>query len=128
VLHFVRERDHVSFVELEKRFGAKARGHWTMTMASDDKVVLWGGMSDELSTAIRNLSDLHLVELRPASSPLTYVLDGRIPDLPVFEGVPEGGLQEPHWLPTLLCRPKESRDVSRDVTRRQPTPREETKE
>jgi hypothetical protein len=95
----IRRDRYVSFVELARLLeerGVNAAGEVSMQNAARPNLVLWAGMSEEFYACVDELLSSKLVELVPAS-PLSYLVDGGMLDLPLARRVPKAGYKEPHW-------------------------------
>lgn len=98
---YIRQYDHVTFVELLSRLEpfADVRGDFGLELR--DNVVLWAGMSESFTDAIEQLR----AEKRVWPTPtvwLTYMIDGGSLSLPIAKRIPKGGYKKPHWLPVCL--------------------------
>ena len=84
----------VSFVELEREVpGFKGDSQIRLPKLN---WVLWSGLSEEASTALKELLDDNLIEQRPCQ-PITYIVDGGWLDLPIVKS--NRSYKHPHWLP-----------------------------
>lgn len=103
VLAHVQATDHVSFAELCNHFGpAFTDGDRELLLAEEHpNVVLWAGLTEEASAAIRHLLATEAVHIQPAS-PLVYLYDGHGLRLPIAKRA--ASYKRPHWLPVTLRR------------------------
>lgn len=105
VVEFVRERDYVSFVELEREFETliTTKGDYTVECCKNG--VLWAGLSDEFSDMINRLLKRKRIFTHPASQ-LTYLIDGGCLKLPIPKNLPKDGIhvgyEQPVWIPACL--------------------------
>lgn len=100
LVDFVSSRDHASFVEVQEFLGhfIDPRGDvaWVDT---ERNILFWGGMSQEMVDVLEVVKD----RIKPvASSPLVYLIDGRIPNLEVAKRPPKGGYKDQRWLPVVF--------------------------
>lgn len=102
VVEYVRYYDWVTFVELE-RFEPylPVKGDRAIHFETDPNLIVWPGMSSELTELICELLRDRRLFFHP-TVPLTYMLDGGVPNLPVAKRLPQGGYRTPHWLPTCI--------------------------
>lgn len=104
LVSLIKERDHVSFVEI-KRFGREAGfnvdGDRSATWDTDLNLILWNGISGELLAAINSLLADKVIFMQPASY-FTYFADGEVLNLPVAKRPPAGGYKRPRWLPVVF--------------------------
>ena len=96
ILEFVKERRHVSFVEIQDKFG---RGDTAIEI--EGNVILWANLKEEVVSAIIELLNERKLYANPTSV-LVYAVDGRILKLPIAKRIPKDGYKEPHWLPVVL--------------------------
>jgi len=104
ILNLVRERRHVSFVELERLLGDAMAGDLGITL-HDDNTILWLGVSEQFAEAFNDLVKSGAVRLKPTSL-LVYLVDGKALTLPLVKG--RYRYKQPHWLPVVLDAPTES--------------------
>jgi|AGTN01.1.fsa_nt_gi hypothetical protein len=101
IREYVFTYDHVSYVELENRFGEQVIGEYAIYLDNkgSSNMLIWTGMSEELSMAIQELVAEQKIEHLPCSA-VVYGLDGRILALPVATKIKK--YTTPHWLPCVL--------------------------
>lgn len=99
ILDLVRERRHVSFVELERLLGADMAGDGQLTLGGNDNVVLWSGVNDAFAEAVSDLLRSGAARLVPTSW-LTYAADGGMLSLPLVKR--RYHYKRPRWLPAVL--------------------------
>ena len=103
----VRDRDHVSFIEVERLFGPymPTEGeHALEPIPAGGKsvnIIVWLGMSQQFFDLIRECLSEGLIRIVPCPFWI-YVIDGKVPSLPVARRVPKGGYKEPHWAPGVM--------------------------
>ena len=99
----IRERGHVSFVEIERHLqvqGIPVRGTLqVMLPAPYEQIVLWGDMSQEFLDVTLTLMRRKQVAAAPAS-PLCYMIDGGGLTLPVAKSARKYVTE--HWLPVTF--------------------------
>lgn len=98
---YVEAYDYVSFSELERRYGDQGKGESALTLAADENIVLWLGLSAPLVDALKHLLESGAVQLCPGNL-FTYLLDQKMLLMPLAKRLPRGGYRRPHWLPVLL--------------------------
>jgi hypothetical protein len=108
IVALVKERDHISFVEIErlcKQRGIEYRGNMRMFLGELSRnVVLWSGLSDVLYHAICTLIEQKILHIWPAT-PAVYYVDGKILDLPIVQSQrPQKRYTRPTWLPITFRR------------------------
>ena len=91
----------VSFVELQDGIGKDSRGDIGLYVGNDPNLVLWPWCSEAFADAMMNLVRSRAIALEP-TSPLVYLVDGRLPTLPIAKRPPKGGYAKPHWLPVVF--------------------------
>lgn len=103
IVAFVAEYDWVSFVELlnhlEPRFGV--RGDLAFSLNNDPNLIVWVGVSEEFTAALRQLLAEKRVFFHPGSV-MAYAIDGGLLQMPVASRPPKGGYRTPHWIPISL--------------------------
>jgi hypothetical protein len=99
VYELVTQRDWVSFAELSKHVH-NFRGHWSFEPLPN--ISFWPTMSKEAVAAVNDLLQEKRIILAP-TVPLTYWIDGHVPNLPVAK-LPNSkrGYKKLHWLPVCL--------------------------
>lgn len=99
ILSLVRTLGAVSFAELAHTLGPQFRGDCTLWLDPERNLILWPGISEEAAGTILTLLEEGALVLRP-SSPLTYLIDGMYPSLPVARG--RYRYAKPHWVPVVF--------------------------
>jgi hypothetical protein len=101
IVEFVRERDWVTLVELQRHMGdyMETKGHIALEWAPN--LLLWGGMSQELVDLLIELNKEKRIVYYTTSA-LTYMADGGVVDLPVAKNMPKKGYKKPRWLPVCI--------------------------
>lgn len=107
VFNFIRERDWVSFVEIERHLesqGAKYRGDMCF-QSQHENLVFWCGMSDEFVGLVQRLlrEELAFMEAE-ANGHVAYSMDGCTMPFPIAKRFRP--YKKIHWLPVFL-RPHE---------------------
>ena len=101
---YIRDYDHVSWVELQREFGAyiKVAGDREARYSTDDNLVVWEGLSNELLEPVMSLLASRKI-FGHTTSYMTYFIDGAVPrGLPIAKKIPAGGYKKPHWLPIVF--------------------------
>ena len=104
VVRLVERSDWVTFVQLAQFLESLEvpwRGEINLSMASDRNVLLWSGMSRQMSEVVLSLLDERRI-FAHRSSIAAYHVHGGALSLPLADRPARGGLQEPHWLPVAL--------------------------
>lgn len=110
IIEIMREmKSGVSFVDLENRLGAKAKGDYQYEILPN--VVLWSGMSIEFASALRDERIRDALEIAPTPL-LVYLADGKVLNLPIAKRPPRNGYREPHWAPVTLRLRKNPRTIT----------------
>ena len=99
IISLVKERDWVSFVELQKILGKNSEGQFEVVSPEHGNVVFWSGVSQEFSLTLEQLSRERVLCLHPTSV-FTYVVDGQTLTLPVAKKF--RSYKKPRWLPVCL--------------------------
>ncbi len=98
VYNFIREMEHVSFIELKRRFPEFVGEHDAL-MPGYQNVVLWTGLSEEAGEVVSSLLASGRVAFKDATW-LTYMLDGGGLSLPIAKNL--RSYKKPHWLPVAF--------------------------
>jgi hypothetical protein len=99
---FVRERGHVTFVELERTF-PEIKGDLAITFRYEN-VILWNGVNALFNDAVNELIAAKRVFMWPAVGSICYIIDGKVLTLPEARSIRP--YKQPHWLKvTLHYRP-----------------------
>lgn len=101
LIELIRERDHVSFTELERVLDERSvptKGNQAIFIGTEN-VILWAGMSPEFVEAVLGLRGR--AEPEPCDM-LVYLIDGRLLSLPLAKRIPKHGYKEPHWVPAVF--------------------------
>ena len=104
VAKLVEQTDWVTFMQVARfleQQGVPWRGDVNLSMATDSNVLLWSGMSQQMSDVLVRLIDERRVFFH-RSSVAAYHVHGGTLMLPLAGEPEEGGLQKPHWLPVAL--------------------------
>jgi hypothetical protein len=96
MLKEVQNYGGVTFVELQRLFGEEADGDLTIESKTVPGVIFWSGVSQTFAEAFFLL--MPQVETRQ-TSPLTYLIDGSVLQLPVAKRLPAKGYKKNHWVP-----------------------------
>jgi hypothetical protein len=97
----VRERDHVTYVELQILLGEESCGN--LRVDRPKNVVWWIGMSEMFCDAVMELRKEQRIYPAPASL-LAYMIDGYALKFPVLKRAPRKPLKNPRWIP-IVWRP-----------------------
>jgi len=115
VYNFInRKGGGVSFAEIESEFGS---GKCAL-VRDDMNITLWPCLTQETVDAVMLLYNEKRVVFVPATV-LIYVVDGRVPDLPVVRRPPVNGYKELHWLPVSLYTTPQVRDGAAGISEEQ---------
>jgi hypothetical protein len=100
---YVRERDWVTFTELQQRLAGFMPLEGTMSLELHDcpNAVLWAGMSEELTDLLHGLLRGKRLFLWPCST-LCYLVDGGVLTLPLAKRLRPGGFAKPRWVVAAL--------------------------
>ncbi len=103
VIEYVRPRTAVGFSRLQEEFQDlfDTRGEIGLALRSDPNVVLWSGLSAELSELLVNLIKAKRLFLHPAP-PGFYASEELGFTLPSVSGLDEKKLPRPGWYPVTL--------------------------
>jgi len=96
----LRADNYISFVELDQLDGF--RGDTALTLEDYPNVVVWPSVSPQAAEDLATLMAAGECRIGRASM-LTYLVDGKVPKLPVAKR--RMRYREPHWLPVMLLRP-----------------------
>lgn len=100
---FIKERDHVSMVEVSRFLeenGVPIKGDLAFVL-SEPNIALWAGMSQEFSDVMHSINERGKVTIEPASL-LVYLIDGAMLRMPLAKRPPKKGYKETHWAPVCL--------------------------
>jgi hypothetical protein len=102
VLALVRKYDYVTFAELQQKLAPylPTDGSQALTLTHENLIV-WLGMSEAFCDLMQRLFREQRLFAHP-SSYLSYMMDGRLPGLPLAKRPPKGGYRTPHWVPVCL--------------------------
>jgi hypothetical protein len=89
-------RDGVSFVELTRKI-KNSTGEKDIMV--EENLYAWLGLSEPLATAVVELMDEGVIKMTQ-SSPLIYVIDGGMINLPIAKK--KQPYKNPRWIPTVL--------------------------
>lgn len=92
--NYVRERGHVTFVELENEF-PRIKGEISMSYRYEN-VILWSSVNETFVDTLNSLLRTKRIFMWPAVNALCYVLDGRTLALPQAKTIRP--YKKPHWL------------------------------
>lgn len=98
---YVRQYDHVTFVELLRRLEPFAEVRGTMALEIAPNVLLWVGMSEAFIDAIHQLQREKRIWPHPTVW-LTYLFDGGGLRAPIAKRIPKAGYKKEHWLPVCF--------------------------
>lgn len=102
VLKFIREKEHVSYVEIEELFEQNHYAYKGEIMACADQcehVVFWSDWSAEAFDILRELLHEGLIHREPTIF-LTYLVDGGGMELPQAKKLTQ--YKTDHWLPVVF--------------------------
>lgn len=103
IIDYVRANDRCTFPELMAAI-PDSEGEYVAEILRRN-VVLWGPMSDEMVTALKELWHGRRIFYEPNGALLAYVAAGAVLNLPIVrDGLQriEVGYRSPHWLPAVL--------------------------
>jgi hypothetical protein len=99
---FVNAYRGVTYVELQNRLLPYMETKGDFVPGLDGKnIVFWSGVSKELHEAIREAIVSGRIHAAP-TVPLTYMIDGRMLDLPIAKRPPKSGYKQTRWLPVVF--------------------------
>lgn len=98
ILAYVTGHPHTSFAELDRIEGFSGGD---VAWFVGGNLLIWSGMTDTGAAAMAALRAEDAIELHPCDT-LIYLIDGKIPSLPVAKRVPAGGYKKEHWLPCTI--------------------------
>jgi hypothetical protein len=104
VARLVERSDWVTFVQLAQFLEARAvpcRGPVNLTLSCDRNVLLWSGMSTQMSGVVLGLLDQRRI-FAHRSSVAAYHVHGGVLNLPLADRPQPTGLARPHWLPVAF--------------------------
>jgi hypothetical protein len=105
VEEYINQTDYVSFAELASRFGRANFNGGDRVIELEPNLILWGGLTQEASDAVRGLLSDGIIAVHP-SSLMVYMADGCIPRMPIAKRIK--AYKKEHWLPVTL-RPAKPR-------------------
>jgi len=114
IIKYVDENDYVTFAKLQNYIQefTETKGDWSLE--KEENLILWNGISEELTDCLVSLIDKEIFLYYPAPSFL-YWIDGKMLDYPIASK--PKAYKRPHWLPVYL-RPKralEEENIPRDA-------------
>ena len=104
VANLVAESDWVTFVQISEfleRRGIRTKGRMNLSLASDQNVLLWSGMSRPMCDVLLALMDEKRIFAHRASV-TAYHVHGGVLSLPLADAPRARGLAQPHWLPVAF--------------------------
>lgn len=105
ILKFIRENEHVTYVELERLFernNYNYKGDFQSSSDSNPNVIFWTGWSTEAFGLIHELVEEKKIE-RCVTDMLTYLIDGKCPTLPIVKkDIEKYTYKNLHWLPIVF--------------------------
>lgn len=103
VAEYVRVYDHVTFVELTKRFKSylEVAGTVAICLPTDPNVIIWAGLSQAFADVLVEALVAKRVHPHPTVW-LTYMIDGGTLKLPIVKRATKGGRKKEAWLPVVL--------------------------
>lgn len=104
VAELVESTDWVTFNQISQfleRLHVPSRGELNLSMSMDRNVLLWSGMSEEMSEVLVELMDQKRI-FAHRSTVAAYHVQGGVLGLPLAESPRAGGLHHPHWLPVAF--------------------------
>ena len=110
VIEYVTAKDWVTLAEIQEFLAPymEVKGEAQLSLVHDRNIILWAGMSEEFADFLHGLwGDPSLV--LDACSPMAYMMDGGMLNLPIAKRPPKHGYKEPHWAPICL-RPRSAVD------------------
>lgn len=103
ILDYIRHHPGgTSFAELDEHIEGFAGTE--AILRGDGNIVYWHNVSEAAAAAVVNLVASGQVELTPCTL-LVYLVDGKVPKLPIANRPPKQGYKKPHWLPVTLATP-----------------------
>jgi hypothetical protein len=99
ILALVRQRDYVTFAELDQLVPGFTGGDQAMVSPKYENVFFWAGLTNEGYEALDALLNERLVRFAPAGL-MTYLIDGSVPKHPIVKRV--RGYKTPHWAPVVI--------------------------
>ena len=111
IIGLVAAYDHVSFAEISRKFKPylETEGDHAICSNLDPNIILFYGLSEGLADAILKVLSGGQVEIAPCSW-LIYMIDGRLPAMPLAKRPPKAGYKNPCWVPVVLRLKKEHDD------------------
>jgi len=106
VISYCKEQDWVSFAEIIDVFQKylKTSGdNFAISSTLDENILFWPNFSIGFGKIILNLIRKEKLFLH-SCSPMIYLIDGRVPNLPVVVTPPKKGYRALHWIPVCLRR------------------------
>ena len=102
ILALVTRSRGTSFVDVEHeldRLGYPYVGDYDVALPGN--VVIWAGWTQDAAELVNDLLRARRVHLN-ATSPLTYVIDGKLLNLPIAKRPPARGYKTARWAPCTL--------------------------
>jgi len=104
ILNLVRNRQHVSMVELCREIlGFKGTLEWVL----GTNTVIWTHCSAEAIEAMNELTKAQKI-VAVSCSPMVYITDGVKPGYPLVTSL-TADFKKPHWLPVTFSTPEQAR-------------------
>lgn len=102
IVDLVASKETVSWVEIVQHLGEKASGDFELSWEgkSFSNIVLWSGISKEVSDAVLNMMNEKRIHPHVAAT-LVYLCDGAMMKLPIAKSIRH--YKKPHWLPVVYC-------------------------
>ena len=102
ILALVKERGHVSFVELDREIEGFTGGEHALESLrpKHSNIIIWVNLTEEGSATIRALLEQELIHTTTCSSLLVYMVDGGFLKMPIARRARH--YKEPHWLPSVI--------------------------
>lgn len=100
ILELVRDRDYVSFLELEREVPGFS-GELSIGVPDCDNLIFWHAASAEAIAGLQHLLSTDQVHLKTCSS-FIYAVDGAIVTIP--QAAKRRSYSKLHWLPVTVCK------------------------
>ena len=101
ILRLAKDRPGLSFAEIE-RFIPECEGTKAIGPKNEfGEIFYWFGLNDEFLDALGDLVKAGDIEYDPTPA-LTYLIDGRVPNVPVMTRVPRKPFKKAKWLPVVI--------------------------
>ena len=103
IVEYVKHYGNATFIEIQRILSPymKVKGEYSLESTVMKNLILWTGLSKELSEILIELHKNKQTIYEPADVS-DYTSKGVKINLPILEEIPTGELNEPHWYPYII--------------------------